>query len=142
MGIKSSWPGPENSTPINSRAISEFNTHNPTPIHTKFIYENDFRVRIKHINYLLDEIEANDLKKNGSDLTIQMKELKEYFNSCKELDEFTLSKIVNNLIDRLNGLTSTHGFSDRVVGLKDYFRKDLVNHKQPSICDKARKIKM
>lgn len=137
MGIKSSWPGPENSTPINSRAISELKFNDTV---TKYSSENDFRVKISQMNAIFDEIERNNHKVNENELIRNIKCLKEHFNTCDKKDFFSFSKIVNELIKRLNVITANPNSLKQVLGLIYYFRKELINHNHDSIKEKASKI--
>ncbi|WP_136525736.1 hypothetical protein [Geomonas ferrireducens] len=140
MGIKSSWPGAENSTPINSRAISEFNTHNPVPRSTPFIYEDDFRVRIKHIDETFAEVKSHLHRENSAALKICIKQLKEYFHTCKRLEKNVFTKIVNAVVGNLNVLPKSQCF-DQIDALRNYFLKEISAYDDDYVKGKARKIK-
>lgn len=107
---------------------------------TRYSSENDFRVKIFQLNDIFDQIERNNHKANENELIRNIKYLKEHFNTIKKEGFFSLSKIVNALIDRLNRLTANSNSMKQVLGLKNYFRKELINHKDDCIKEKANKL--
>lgn len=139
MRLKSSWPGKEHGTPINSQAISAFTTHNPVVYRSTFVYEDDFRVRINSFNDIFGRIEDSINKGNGKELTKGIKALKEYFESSFILDDLAFCKIVDVIVYRLNHLSSASN-TNRIMRLKETFKKKLAKHHHPSVKEKAFKI--